>query len=65
MIGLGLTFSVIFLFGGLFSPAGVEAQPADKIARIGHLGGRGATPQTTRPFSKDCATSVTSRVAMW
>jgi ABC-type uncharacterized transport system substrate-binding protein len=50
MIGLGFAFSITLLFGGLFSSAAVEAQPADKIARIGLLGGRGASPQNYAAF---------------
>jgi putative ABC transport system substrate-binding protein len=50
MIGLGLTFGINFLLGGLFSTVDVHAQPTNKVPRIGHLGGRGSTPQNYAAF---------------
>jgi putative ABC transport system substrate-binding protein len=48
MTGLGIAFSITLLLGGLFSSA-VEAQPADKVPRIGFLGGK-AVPQNLEAF---------------
>ena len=46
-----LAFSIILLFGGLFSPVATGAQPAAKIARIGYLGlNLAATPHLPGAF---------------
>jgi hypothetical protein len=59
-------FLLTSLAGALAAPRGADAQQPTKIARIGDLTTADvATAPTTceRPSSKDCVTSVTSRVA--
>ncbi len=51
------------VLGLLAAPRAAEAQPADRIARIGYLSLDGQLPSAPeRPSSKDYVTSVTSRV---
>ena len=55
-------FIEVIAGGLLAAPVAAEAQQAAKVARIGWLGAH-PTRLPERPSSKDCVTSVTSRVA--
>jgi hypothetical protein len=66
VIGLRLAFGITLL-SAFFSPVAAEAEQTAKIVRIGYLGfdRAGGIPASERHSSKDCAASVTSRVAIW
>ncbi len=50
--------------GLLVAPLAAEAQPADRIARIGYLAvSLAANPASHDAFRQDCVTSDTSRAA--
>src|SRR2546422_4461304 len=47
---VAITFCIYLLLGGLLSSAMVEAQPADRIPRIGFLGSKMSVPQNHAAF---------------